>query len=204
MLAGVLWLVLVTTGLGVLAQYDGAPGAAAQAPPEWPAATALRLDGTRPTLVMLLHPRCSCSRASIAELAELMAQAEQSPRLYIVFIKPGGTPAHWEDTDLWRAATGIAGATIVTDAEGVEAARFGAETSGQTFLYDASGRLLFSGGTTGARGHRGDNAGRASILALLNEQRPARASWYVFGCSLFAPADRPAAMDAESDARDPN
>ena len=40
--------------------------------------------------------------------------------------------------------------------------RFGAETSGQTLLYDRDGRLLFSGGTTGSRGHDGDNAGFAS------------------------------------------
>ena len=31
-------------------------------------------------------------------------------------------------------------------------------TSGETMLYDASGRLVFAGGITGSRGHGGDNA----------------------------------------------
>jgi hypothetical protein len=61
-------------------------------------------------------------------------------------------------------------------------------TSGQTFLYDARGTLLFSGGITGARGHAGDNAGRASIVALLNRAGAATTSTNVFGCSLFASA----------------
>jgi hypothetical protein len=38
------------------------------------------------------------------------------------------------------------------DAEGVEMHRFGALTSGQTLVYDAAGRLLFSGGITASRG----------------------------------------------------
>ena len=52
---------------------------------------------------------------------------------------------------------------MLRDDDGAEARRFGAETSGQTLLYDARGALAFSGGITGARGHAGDNAGRASL-----------------------------------------
>ncbi len=51
-----------------------------------------------------------------------------------------------------------------------------------------SGTLLFSGGITGARGHAGDNAGRAAIVALLNQLNPATTATNVFGCSLFASA----------------
>jgi hypothetical protein len=78
----------------------------------------------------------------------------------------------------------------VRDESGREAQRFGGETSGQTFLYDRNGILLFSGGTTGARGHRGDNAGRASLLALLDHQSRYASRTSVFGCSLFAAQDR--------------
>ena len=66
---------------------------------------------------------------------------------------------------------------MLRDDDGAEARRFGAETSGQTLLYDEHGALLFSGGITGARGHAGDNAGRASLVALLN-RGSGRSSWH--------------------------
>jgi len=72
------------------------------------------------------------------------------------------------------------------DDDGLEATRFGVITSGQTVLYDPSGALLFSGGITGARGHAGDNAGRASLVSLLNQGKTDLSSTSVFGCPLFA------------------
>jgi hypothetical protein len=150
---------------------------------------------------MLAHPRCTCTRASVGELAELMARAPQRPRAYIVFVKPGrvGSSPDWERTDLWERASHIPDLAIARDDDGHEAALFRAETSGQTFLYAPDGTLLFSGGTTGARGHPGDNAGRATLLALLRQEQPARRATPVFGCSLFAPGDRAQGHD-ESEA----
>jgi hypothetical protein len=183
---GVLWLAGVVGGLAVLASYDNRPGAAAMPTGTWPAGTRLTRDAERPTLVMLAHPRCTCTRASLGELAELMALVRQRPRAYVVFIKPGGAGGEWAQTDLWQRASRIPDVTIVRDDEGVEAKRFGALTSGQTMLYAADGRLLFSGGTTGSRGHPGDNAGRASLVALINREGPRRSATPVFGCPLFA------------------
>jgi hypothetical protein len=191
-LLGVLWLGAVTAGLASLAAYDNRPGVAAVASARWPAGSRLVLDGARPTLVMLAHPRCSCTRASLGELAELMARSPRRPKAYLVFVKPGpvGATRGWDQTDLWDQASRIPGVTVVRDDDGREAALYGAETSGQTFLYGPDGALLFSGGTTGARGHPGDNAGRASLLAILRQDAPVRRTTSVFGCSLFAPGDR--------------
>jgi hypothetical protein len=108
--------------------------------------------------------------------------------------------ADWERTGLWDAASAIPGVTALRDEDGREASVFRAETSGQTFLYAPDGHLLFSGGTTGARGHAGDNAGRATILALLTNGTADRHGTPVFGCSLFAPADRPLSDDASTTA----
>lgn len=184
---GTLWLAAVVTGLAWVAIYDNRPGAAATSSETWPVGTLLARDVTGPTLVMLAHPRCTCTEASIAELAEVMARARPRPRAFVVFIKPGSVGDEWDRTGLRAAAEAIPGVTAVRDDEGLEAQRFGAETSGQTFLYDAGGRLLFSGGTTGSRGHAGENAGRAAILALLDRKEPDRRASSVFGCSLFAP-----------------
>jgi hypothetical protein len=189
---GLIWVGGVTAGLAWLAAYDNAPGTPAHAPVRWPAESHLARDTGGPTLVMLAHPRCVCTRASLGELAELMARAHDKPKAFVVFIKPAGTTQTWDDTDLWHKAERIPGVTLVRDDDGLETARFGAETSGQTLLYDAAGRLIFSGGTTGSRGHPGDNIGRASVLALLNREAGSRPSTAVFGCPLFADRSRQA------------
>jgi hypothetical protein len=183
---GLMWLGAVGAGLALLARYDNQPGEAAHAASGWPAASRIARDPRRPTLVMLAHPRCTCTRASLAELTEVMTRVAERPRAYVVFIKPGGVEHDWEMTDLWETAARIPDVTVLRDDEGIEAKRFGAATSGQTFLYAPDGRLLFSGGTTGSRGHIGDNMGRATILALLNREHPGQAATPVFGCPLFA------------------
>lgn len=182
---GVVWLASVTAGLAWLAAYDNAPGTPAHAPASWPPQSHLARDKAGPTLVLLAHPRCVCTRATLGELSELMARAREKPKAYVVFIKPAGTSSTFDDTDLWRIAQGIPGVTVVRDDDGQETERFGAETSGQALLYDASGRLIFGGGITGSRGHPGDNLGRASILALVNREAGSRPVTSVFGCPLF-------------------
>jgi len=113
-----------------------------------------------------------------------MAQAQGRVTAYVLFLKPAGFSDDWEKTDLWQSAASIPGVKVVVDQDGVEADRFQAVTSGQTVLYDTEGRLLFSGGITGSRGHSGDNAGRSAIVSLLNTGEATAAETFVFGCPL--------------------
>jgi hypothetical protein len=92
----------------------------------------------------------------------------------------------WVQSDLWVTASSIPGVHVLRDVDGADARRFGAWTSGQTLLYDAQGRLRFSGGITDARGHEGDNAGRASLESILFHGETPAARTSVFGCGLFA------------------
>jgi hypothetical protein len=181
-----LWIIAVVAGLTVLWAWENTPGAAGDAPAQWPAASGLSRAADAPTLVLFAHPQCSCTRASLGEFAEILARATTRPRTYVVFLKPAGFGVDWEKTDLWRAATNLPGVIVLRDDEGLEATRFGVITSGQTMLYDQSGALIFSGGITGARGHAGDNAGRASLVSLLNQGKTDLSSTSVFGCPLFA------------------
>jgi hypothetical protein len=182
---GAVWLAAAATGLWVLWRYDNTPGEAAQAPDHWPAAASMARATDRPTLVVLAHPHCSCTRASIGELAETIARAKTAPRTYVVFMAPTGLGEGWDNTELWRMAARIPGVQVLRDADGREAQHFGAMTSGQTLLYDERGTLVFSGGITGARAHAGNNVGRQSLVALLNHEPPARSGTNVFGCALF-------------------
>ena len=176
----------MTLGLCVLFRYENTPGAVGASPQAWPTAQIERATD-RPTLVMVAHPHCPCTKASVGELAKIMAQLKGQIAAYVLFLKPNATERDWEETDLRRSAEAIPGVKVVFDPNGQEARRFGAKTSGHTFLFGVDGRLLFSGGITPSRGHAGANVGENSILALLNEQASIRTETVVFGCPL---ADR--------------
>jgi len=180
------WAATVFTGMILLWRYKATPGPAADAPSMWPDASSVKRVVGRPTLVMFAHPHCPCTRASLAELATLMSGRTDLTAI-VLFAKPEGTPSAWEQGELWDKAARIAGVTPMLDDRGVEAARFGSKVSGQTMLYDASGRLLFSGGITGSRGHVGDNIGRTRIAALLSTGHADRNGSHVYGCALQNP-----------------
>jgi hypothetical protein len=180
-----LWLLIVGTGLSVIWGYENRPGLAAKPPVIWPSDSQIQRAPDRATLIMLVHPHCPCTRASIGELAALMADSQGRLTAYVLFLKPAGFSEGWEKTDLWQSAASIPGVKPVIDDDGIEARNFHAMTSGQTILYDADGRLLFSGGITIARGHAGDNAGRSAILSLVNSGTAEQNETPAFGCPLF-------------------
>jgi hypothetical protein len=136
---------------------------------------------------MAAHPQCPCTRASVAELAQLMAHVQGKVQAYVLFYSPRESGVDWQNTDTRRSAAQIPGVTVLSDVDGAEAQRFGAETSGHTFLFDPSGQLLFNGGITASRGHSGDNPGESAIVSLINDHSSKRSRTFVFGCSLKNP-----------------
>jgi hypothetical protein len=181
---GLFWMVAVVAGSGALWRHANSPGDAGQPPNVWPAKSSLVRAAHRKTLVMFAHPQCPCTRASIGELAVLMARCGAEIDAYVVFFKPEDAADEWTHTNSFAQATAIPGVTVLLDQSGREAGFFGAATSGQTDLYDADGRLLFSGGITAARGHAGDNLGRAAIGEWASHDQAGRSSTPVFGCAL--------------------
>ena len=187
-----MWLLGVGTGVWLLERYAVTPGIAAAAPRAWPAESDIGRAPGRATLIMFAHPHCPCTRASIGELSRLMAEVPAAAvDAHVLFLKPPGLGDDWEQTDLWGSAAAIPGVQVSADDDGREARRFGSVTSGQTLLYDAAGRLLFSGGVTDARGHSGDNAGRSALVGLLttDNANAIQAETAVFGCQLLQVAD---------------
>ena len=180
-----LWLLVVGGGLYALWGYENTPGVAAEPPFTWPADSQIKREPGVDTLVMLVHPHCPCTRASIGELAAIMAHSQHRLKAYVLFLKPAGFADDWEKTDLWQSAISIPGVYAISDDGGTEARLFHAATSGQTILYDKDGHLLFSGGITASRGHSGDNVGRSTVVSLVNAGPIERADTAVFGCPLF-------------------
>jgi hypothetical protein len=184
--AAVVWLVVIAGGTTMMWMFSFRAGEAGKSPVAWPAASHLRQSHALPTLVMVVHPHCSCSRASIGELAMLMTQSRDRLRAYVVFVQSPEVAQNWAQTDLWNSVTSIRGVTRVLD-DGTEARLFGAATSGQTMVYDKNGRLLFSGGITASRGHFGENSGMNSIILLASESHLTRKDGTpVYGCPLFS------------------
>lgn len=120
----------------------------------------------------------------MGELAQVMAKAKGRVQAQVWFYRPAAESEEWSHTDLWRSAAKIPGVRVAEDVGGAEAAHFHATVSGQTLLYGKNGRRLFNGGITGARGHAGDNAGRAAVLALLRGDTFQAVETPVFGCAL--------------------
>ena len=178
------WVIAVALGLGVLFNYESTPGRVGAVSQSWQSASAIQRTNDRPTLVMFAHPHCPCTRASVGELAEIMAHVQGRVSANVLFVRPKGAADDWDETDLRRSAAAIPGVRVSTDVDGLEARRFGAETSGHTLLFDRDGHLVFSGGITQSRGHAGGNAGESAIVSLVNNHRPARSKTFVFGCSL--------------------
>jgi hypothetical protein len=183
----VTWLAAVSLGLRTVAKYENAPGKAGTVPEWWPAASRVPRAGDRATLVMFAHPHCPCTRASMAELAQIMAQVQGKVSAHVLFLKPENSGSDWDDTDLRRSAAQIPDVAVATDVDGTEARRFGAETSGHTLLFDVDGRRLFDGGITASRGHAGDNIGHSAIVSLVNKHTTGCAQAHVYGCSLVDP-----------------
>lgn len=182
----VLWVVAVACGLKILSDYSNTPGAAGQTAGSWPSDTAIeRASGEATTLVVFLHPKCSCSRATLSELDSVMARASRSTRVYAVFVQLSG----WSEAEikgkLWRQASAIPGVRTLIDAQGKEARRFNVMTSGHVLGFDKNGRLAFSGGITASRGHAGDNPGAQAAVQLINSGQAPIDKSKVFGCSLF-------------------
>jgi hypothetical protein len=198
-----IWLTLVIAGTRVLGNYSLTPGAPGTPDSSWPAASHIARSPGFFTLVMTIHPHCPCSRASIGELAVLMAHSGGRLLAFVAFVEPPGFDENWTKSDLWSSAGLIPGVTRLID-RGAEARLFGAATSGQTMVYDSLGRLLFSGGITAARGHFGDNAGVSAIARLIdtresdvsasvvyrNKSVVDASTNAVYGCPLFAPLSR--------------
>jgi hypothetical protein len=181
----IVWISGIASGFWMLTDYDVRPADNGTAPRQWPATSRIRRSESHPTLLMFLHPRCPCSRASLAELERVLETTSDGISAHVLFIRPANVKDDWMDTALRRWAAQIPGVEISEDNQERESRLFGASISGQTLLYDAAGRLEYSGGITGSRGHFGANPSSDQVLSLLQVTTSQAAMINpVYGCPL--------------------
>jgi hypothetical protein len=181
------WLVGVVGTMALVWRYKLTPGDPPAAPEQWPAASAIHRDATRATVVMITHPQCPCTRASITELDRLAHALGDRARIHVVLVRPDGTSEGFEDGAIKTRASTIPNTTVIVDAGGREADRFGAVVSGSTVVYAPDGRLLFRGGITAARGHEGKSPAFDRIVALVSGAAADRGEAPAFGCAVKDP-----------------
>lgn len=180
-----LWAGIVGAGFIGLLLYANRPSPQGARCDSWPDASQILTDPDRLTLVVFIHPRCPCSRATLDELEKLSARLGHQVKIHVLFPRPESTPADWERTGHWKFASSIPDVTVQVDVGGVEAKRFGAKASGQVLLFDRAKRLRFRGGITIARGHAGEAAGSIAILSFVRSGAASRDECPVFGCALL-------------------
>lgn len=196
------WLAAIGIGWWAQASYEQRPGVVLDAPRTWPTDSAVAHHDGRTTVVMALHPRCPCSRATLTELAEFAPRRSGSTDITVLVCAPADAGPDWTDAGTCRTAREIPGVSVVVDPSGRSAARLGMRTSGHVVVYAPDGHLRFSGGITGGRGQIGPNPGLDALIALAGDRHPASAasiptSTPVFGCELVAPDSCPACQASE-------
>jgi hypothetical protein len=181
-----LWLVSLFVASACIWRYKLTPGASPTISERWPQQSKLALEPGKPTLLFFAHPKCPCTRASLAELRIVMSRFAGSVTAYTVFQHPEEAPADWLQTDTVQSAKSIPGVMFFDDIGGAETTLFDAQTSGQVYLFSAEGALIFQGGITPARAHMGDNPQRQELTALLASESTTTTTVAgpVFGCSL--------------------
>jgi len=180
-----LWSVAVASGLYLQAAYVQSEGDVAAPPAAIPAS--LRADPDRFTLVMAIHPKCPCTRASLGELQRLRAKLGDRIALAYVVYAPVERADEWMPAFAARLTRlGLEG-RVIHDATGEIAAGMGCRTSGSVVLYDPREGARFWGGITAARGHHGDNLGSDAILAIVREGAADTFTSPVYGCSITDP-----------------
>jgi hypothetical protein len=178
------WLMLLSAGTAAVLSHDYAT-ADAGLPPAHRLAAALPIPDGHIALVMFVHPQCPCTRASIAELASLVAKIESPISAHVFFYSPASQPSSWVEAEHWKAAAAIPDIHLAHDPEGALAAQFNAVASGFSVVYDARGTLAFAGGITASRGQFGASAGGEAVLRIARGESHGLITAPAFGCSLL-------------------
>lgn len=179
-----LWLSLVVVGFVILVGYSY--GAGATVIPPASATTAAPSGDGRHTLVVVAHPKCPCTRATMSELDRLMATVHRDMNVRVLLYMPEDASESWTHGPIRSAALRLPNADVELDRSGRIAREFNAATSGHVVLIAPSGKVCFSGGLTSARGHEGASLGRRAIVAWIRTGL-GETEAPVFGCALFAP-----------------
>jgi hypothetical protein len=177
-----LWVGCIAAGFCALQRYATEAGPA-HAPRNAEQFFSIHQQPNRPLLVMIIHPRCPCTDASLAELGDLLARSRGACDALLLQYHPEQADSQWHADTSPRRLGGVS-VKVQLDPGGKMASALGAATSGHVVFADAHGVLRFAGGITVSRGHRGRAPAQDAILDVLAGRQTALSSAPVYGCAL--------------------
>lgn len=204
----IVWIAFAVAGWYGISAYglNGDPQATTSIVSQWPVdSTIVRLT-ERPTLVLFLHPKCPCSRATVGELERLplLIPSDALPDVCVVAAAPRATGDLWWSSPFLDRIARLPNARMVRDPGGVETDLFGARVSGTVLLFDSAGNRLYAGGVTMSRGHAGDNVGLQAVTKLLGDHRASVSPIPPLGCEMVREARQPTSATPVSNQDDAN
>jgi hypothetical protein len=190
LIAAATWLVAVLCGFVVVGNHAARAGDSADPGFDWPESSNLVRSKLHPTIVMVVHPHCPCTRASVAALERLLARSRRQADVTAFIFNPSKPAADWtDDSDTVARLRAMKTVRTVVDVDGRLARLFDAKTSGQVLIYGAGGKLRFAGGITSGRGHEGDCESSDAALRTLEAAPPVAVRTEVFGCPIAESSD---------------
>jgi hypothetical protein len=186
-IAVAVWLTAMSTGFYQVMVYEFTPGPSGQVPVSWPTGSRLLRVENVPNLLIAVHPKCPCTRSSLAVLEDILQHSPAGASIRLLVYRPIVAAADWEDSPL-PPLTAWPGVERVDDPGGFEAARFGLVTSGATVAFDAAGHLRFAGGLNASRGRSEMSGGGLALLAILGGEEPRSVAAEAYGCPIRAEA----------------
>ena len=179
---------LVASAVG-MAHYTSRPGDDRAPPSALP--SALRnycTSGSKATAWMAMHPHCPCTDATLDELLDIARVAGPDLDCFVLASAPQRQIDDWLGTDLARRAGESSLLQLIPDIDGALSDSIGCRTSGRVVVYGSNQQLLFAGGITPSRGHRGDSIGKRAIFAALRApNETSQVTTSTFGCELVGP-----------------
>ncbi len=180
-----IWGILIVCGAQVLISYTNARRNQPAFEDIDPASLAHFVGSSEYSLILFLHPKCSCSRATIRELKSVLSRAPQAYQLTVVMYCPEEKPESWTEGVNERLARRLGPRKWVVDS-GELFSRNHILDSGHVLCFDRNQELRFSGGVTVSRPHEGPNQARLALARILDGGPQAKVHFPVFGCSIHS------------------
>jgi hypothetical protein len=196
--AGFIWLSSIVVGFWILLEHNTDPGRVSSAIDELN--TTLVRSYVEPIpaeyladfvpeagtvhVIMALHPKCPCTRTTLAELEHVLALQKERAKCTFLVTLPSNESMSWIDTDTVTFAKKLPTAEIVIDVDSERANQLDLLNSGALLLLHSNGTVSFRGGITSGRTCSVENPGSRAVSDLLRGDVVDPITTPVFGCSL--------------------
>ena len=173
----------------LLASYANRPGDTGTVPSRLSDVAGLpsdfEMEANSNSLFLFIHPKCTCSKATINNLGRLLDSMAVPPAVTVFAPSPLEDQKGWMSTELVKQARKKCG-NVVADTRGKIASAFGVRTSGHILVYNQKQDLAFSGGVTQSRGHEGECQPLTDLAKQISNAADGTNYCPVFGCTLIS------------------